>query len=62
MRLDLTVTLGNLLTIAGVALSVFLAYVKLREQLVSIETRLGPLWEEYTRRRYVRRLEDREGE
>jgi hypothetical protein len=61
MRLDLTVTLGNLLTIAVMVGGVFVAYTKLKERLISIETQLRPLWAEFTERRTsARRAEDRE--
>jgi len=61
MHLDMTVTLGNVIQTAVIVSGLFLAYTRLRERLVRIETRLGPLWREYTGRRgYIRRGEDRE--
>lgn len=61
MHWDGTVTAGNVLTVITMVAAVFLAYTRLREQLVSIETKLGPLWSEFTERRTVaRRAEDRE--
>lgn len=59
--MDLTITLGNILQITATIVAVFMAYVGLRERLVGIETRLNPLWDEYTdRRKAERRREDRE--
>lgn len=61
MRLDMTITLGNVLQLGGMVLGVFIAYSRLREQLIAIETKLIPLWNEFTERRtIVRRSEDRE--
>lgn len=61
MRLDMTVTLGTVLQIGATVIAVFLAYTRLREQLVSIDTRLTPLWAEFVeRRKDARRAEDRE--
>jgi hypothetical protein len=61
MHLDLTITLGNVLTIVGMVGAVFIAYSKLREQLIAIDTKLAPLWSEFTERRArARRQEDRE--
>lgn len=60
MRLDLTITLGNLLTIGAIVAGGFLSYQKLKERLITIETQLSPLWAEYNeRRREQRRAEDR---
>ncbi len=61
MRLDMTITFGNLLQIGATAVLVVSAYIKLREQLVSLSTKIEPLWNEYTDRRHVaRRAEDRD--
>lgn len=61
MRLDMTITLGNVLQLGGFVLGLFIVYVKLREQLVEMNTKLAPLWDEYTNRRKIhRRSEDRE--
>lgn len=51
MVLDMTVTMGNVLTIATMIGGLFMVYVAIRERLVRIETQLGPLWSEYTERR-----------
>jgi hypothetical protein len=58
---DPTISAGNLLTAAMMLGGVLLTYVKLREDLVEIKTRLQPLWDEYTERRKVqRRAADRQ--
>lgn len=60
MHLDLTVTLGNVLTIAAMVIGGFLSYEKIKERLIAIEVQLKPLWTEYTERRHEqRRSEDR---
>lgn len=42
-------------------IAVGVAYAKLREQLATIDTKLAPLWAEYTDRRKIhRRSEDRD--
>jgi hypothetical protein len=48
---DPTITAGNLLTAVMMLGGVFVAYVGLRERLIAIETRLGPLWEDFVERR-----------
>jgi hypothetical protein len=61
MHWDGTVTAGNLLTAVSMIAAVFIAYTRLREQLVSIQTKLEPVWAEFIERRTVaRRAEDRE--
>jgi hypothetical protein len=50
VRLDMTITLGNVIQIAMSLAAIFLAYGKLRERLVRIETQLQPLWSEFERR------------
>jgi hypothetical protein len=61
MRLDMTITIGTLLQIGATVIAVGVAYAKLREQLATIDTKLAPLWDEYTDRRKIhRRSEDRE--
>lgn len=61
MHFDGTVTLGNLLSALAMVLAVYGAYSRLRERLITIETRLDPLWAEFTdRRTTTRRAEDRE--
>jgi hypothetical protein len=58
---DPTISAGNLLTAVMMLGGVLLTYVKLREELVEIKTRLQPLWDEYTERRKVqRRAADRQ--
>jgi hypothetical protein len=58
---DPTITAGNLLTAVMMLGGVFVAYVGLRERLIAIETRLGPVWTDFIERRSAaRRLEDRE--
>jgi hypothetical protein len=51
MKLDLTINLGNIVTLFGMLVGLFLAYTKIRERLITIETQLGPLWNEYNDRR-----------
>lgn len=61
MHMDMTVTFGNVLTIAATVGGLFIAFSKLKERLVALETRIDPLWAEYTERRHpARRAEDRE--
>lgn len=58
---DPTITAGNVLTAAMILGGVFVAYVRLREELIEIKTRLQPLWDEFTeRRKAARRAEDRQ--
>jgi hypothetical protein len=60
MRLDMAISLGNVLQIAVMVAAIFVAYTKLRERLIAIETQLDPLWSEFTeRRKEGRRREDR---
>jgi len=60
MRLDMVITFGNVLEIAAILIGTLAAYAKLKERLVSIETRLEPLWDEFTDRRHgPRRVADR---
>ena len=54
MHLDMTITLGNVVQIAFSVVAIILAYGKLRERLVRIETQLSPLWTEFERRRMHR--------
>jgi len=56
--MGMTITLGDVLQIAATVAAVFLAYAALRERLVKLETRLDPLWSEYTERRSERRREE----
>jgi hypothetical protein len=61
MRLDMAISLGNVIQIAVIVVGIFMAYTKLKERLVSIETQLEPLWNEYTDRRHGnRRVVDRD--
>lgn len=62
MRLDLAITIGDVLQIAAILGGIFMAYGKLKERLISIEERLGPLWDEYKadRRQGPRRVADRD--
>jgi len=61
MRLDMVITFGNVLQMGLTLLAVVAAYYGLRERMIAIETRLAPLWQEYTdRRTTVRRAEDRD--
>jgi hypothetical protein len=60
VKLDLTITLGNVIQSAVLVTAVYAAYSKIRERLIRIETQLDPLWKDYTDRRHVRRrTEDR---
>jgi hypothetical protein len=61
VRLDLAISLGNVIQIGVTLLAIVAAYYRLRERLIAIETQLHPLWAEFTdRRTIVRRTEDRE--
>jgi hypothetical protein len=64
MRLDMAViTLGDIMQMGVMLIGVFIAYSKLKEQLAAIETKLAPLWQDYTdrdRRQGPRRLADRD--
>ena len=51
MQLDTTITLGSVIQIATTLGGLFVAYAKLRERLVAMETRLDPLWSDFVRRR-----------
>jgi hypothetical protein len=51
LTLDLTVTLGNIISSGATVAAVIGAYVLIRERLVRIETQLAPLWREFERRR-----------
>lgn len=50
MHFDLTITLGNILQTVIILLAIAAGYIKLRERLVTIETKIEPLWTEYTAR------------
>ncbi len=52
MTLDMTITLGNVLQIAATIVALFAAYVRIRERLITIETRLGPMWDDWLKRRH----------
>lgn len=60
MHFDGTVTLGDLLHIGATLGAILVAYFKLRERMVAIETKLEPLWGWYNRRATHRRVEDAE--
>lgn len=47
MRLDMTITLGNVVQIGATVCTIVLAYAALRERLVRIETQLEPLWKQF---------------
>lgn len=51
MKLDMIVTLGNVLQIAASVVAIFMAYTLIRERLVRIETRLEtqlePVWQHW---------------
>lgn len=52
MRLDMTVTFGNVIQIAVTIAAVFLAYGAIRERLVRIETQIEPIvgwWNDWKR-------------
>lgn len=51
LTLDMTITLGNVIQTAMILGGLLAIYIKLRERLAIIETRVGPLWEEFIRRR-----------
>jgi hypothetical protein len=55
MHMDMTVTLGNVLTIATIVGGLFVAYGKIKERLVAIETQLPLMWRAIERRRGPRR-------
>jgi hypothetical protein len=58
---DPTITAGNVLSAVIVVGGVFVAYVRLREELTEIKVKLAPLWDGYTNRRQSkRRAEDRQ--
>jgi hypothetical protein len=48
--MDMTVTLGNVIQTVVVLGGLFVSYVKQREQLAAIETKLNPLWDWWNRR------------
>ena len=54
MRLDMTITLGNVIQIALILGALFLGYAAIRDRLTAIETKLEPLWKEFERRRNFR--------
>jgi hypothetical protein len=58
MHLDMTISFGNVLTIATFIAGGFIAYGKLKERLVAIETQLAPIWKDYTEGRFVWRHEE----
>lgn len=67
MRMDMVITLGNVMQIGATVAAVVVAYYALRERLVRIETQLAPLWDAYTqdrpeRRQGPRRMGDRHSE
>lgn len=55
MHLDLTITLGNIISGAGTIAAVVVAYMKIRDRLIVVETRLEPLWSEWVERQSRRR-------
>jgi hypothetical protein len=60
MHLEMTIRIGDILQIGATVAVVLGAYVKLREQMVTLQTQIAPLWKEFTDRRvYTRREEDR---
>lgn len=54
MHLDLTVTLGNIISGAMCVAAVLGAHMRTRDRMVRIETLLEPLWKEFERRRIGR--------
>lgn len=60
MHLDMSISIGNVIQMGVAIITIVGAYYKLREQLTAINTKLAPLWDEYTDRRHgARRMEDR---
>jgi uncharacterized protein YhdP len=51
LTLDMSVSIGNVLSAATTVVAIVAAYIKVRERLAAIETMLGPLWREFERRR-----------
>jgi hypothetical protein len=57
---DPTISAGTVLQGAMTLGGLIVMYISLRERLVRLETRLDPLWKEFTERRQTsRRAEDR---
>lgn len=54
MRLDMTITLGNIISGMMCIGAVLGAYLKLTDRLARMETKLDPLWREFERRRVSR--------
>lgn len=59
MRLDMTMTLGNVIQIVVMVGALFMVYTAIRERLVRIETQIGPLVE-WWNHRAARRHDDDE--
>lgn len=49
--MDLTITLGDLVSAAGPILAIVAAYMRISDRLTVVETRLGLVWDDYERRR-----------
>lgn len=45
------VSVGDLISIATTIIGVLASYVRLRERIVAIETKLDPMWETFLERR-----------
>jgi hypothetical protein len=50
VKLDLTITLGNIITIGVMLGGIFIAFQKLKERLVAIEVQMAPIWKWFTER------------
>jgi hypothetical protein len=61
MGMQLTVTLGEILQIAGTVIVGVSVYVALRERLVRIETQIGPIWQWWNTRIERREVDERRG-
>lgn len=47
MQLDLTISLGNIVSLVGSLGGVLAAYLKIRDRLKTIEVQMEPLWKAF---------------
>lgn len=48
MRIDATISLGNVLTVVVILIGLFGATADLRERITAIEVKIDPLWIEFS--------------
>lgn len=62
LNFDPTISFGTLLSILFVIAAIMVAYIKIQKQLVTLETKINPMWRWFTNRFDQRGRRDRGNE